>query len=61
MKIDFNTVHKLAIQEKLKPFKCEVCEKSFYQKHELKKQKLAIHEKSKPFKCELCEKSFSHN
>ncbi|VVC40631.1 Zinc finger C2H2-type [Cinara cedri] len=42
---------------KEKPYKCEVCEKSFRHKPNLL-QHTKIHTGRKPFKCEVCKKSF---
>ena len=51
--------HIKMVHEEKKPFKCELCDKSFFQKVDRKKHVESIHEGKKPFKCELCDKSFS--
>ena len=47
------------VQEKKKPFKCDICSYSFSEKRSLKKHIASVHEGKKPFKCDLCEYSFS--
>ena len=41
---------KLSTEEKIKPFKCEVCDHSFRHKSRLKNHKASVHEKKKPLK-----------
>ncbi|KAL7303929.1 hypothetical protein TKK_0004047 [Trichogramma kaykai] len=41
-----------------KPFKCDICDKSFKQKSNLTSHIHAVHDRIKPFECEICHKSF---
>jgi hypothetical protein len=41
----------MSVNEKQKPFKCQICEKEFGQKSGLKQHIMSVHEKQKPFKC----------
>ena len=45
--------------EKMKPFKCDLCDKTFTDKYSLEKHCKIIHEKLKQFKCDICDKQFS--
>ena len=47
------------VREGVKKFSCDLCEKKFSQKVNLKKHVLKIHEGIKQFKCEICKKLFS--
>ena len=47
------------VQEKKKPFKCDICGYSFSGKGSLKKHIASVHEGKKPFKCEICDYSCS--
>ena len=44
--------------EKLKPFYCAICEKTFTRKGALK-QHMRLHTGERPFACDKCERSFS--
>ena len=53
------TRHTASIHEGRKPFKCEVCEKSFAEKSKLGSHMLSVHDRKKPFNCKECDKTFS--
>ena len=42
------------IHLQLKPFQCDKCEKSFFNKERLNYHVLSEHEKVKPFQCQVC-------
>ncbi|KAG5898653.1 hypothetical protein JTB14_005412 [Gonioctena quinquepunctata] len=41
-----------------KPFECEVCQKGFFRKCDLKRH-MGMHLEEKPFKCDICSRGFS--
>ena len=51
LKRHFKTLH-----EKLKEYKCEVCEKEFGQLSSLQTHVKIVHKKLKKHKCQVCEK-----
>ena len=41
-----------------KPFKCKICDASFYLKRHLNGHIESVHEGKKPFKCNICDACF---
>ncbi len=53
-KIDFN-MHVATIQERKKPFKCDVCSTSFDRKGHLNLHVATVHEGKKQYQCDICQ------
>ena len=51
--------HINVVHLKLKPFKCEQCDKRFSERSNLSKHFKVVHLKIKAFKCQYCDKKFS--
>nr|CAB3267931.1 ZF(C2H2)-13 zinc finger protein [Phallusia mammillata] len=51
--------HQHAVHEKLKPYRCYICEGTFNQLWTLN-QHLVLHSDKKPYKCQICDKVFAH-
>ena len=51
--------HIVSSHERKKPFKCEICNKTFSYKSTIKEHKATVHDGQKPYNCEFCEKKFS--
>ena len=51
--------HTRNVHDKIKPHKCNICQKSFGYTAELNQHITAVHEGIKAFKCSLCDKKFS--
>ena len=49
----------ITVHEKQKPFKCEICNKSFSTKNSHKVHVVRVHEGKKPFTCDTCGKNFA--
>ena len=47
--------HVLSVHDKVKPFKCELCEYAASEAGNLKRHVLGVHEKMKNFKCKQCD------
>lgn len=43
-----------------KPWKCDVCRKSFNQHGALERHKTTVHSRERPHVCRVCEKTFPH-
>jgi KRAB domain-containing zinc finger protein len=50
--------HLASVHGKKKPFKCDVCKYSCFQKCDIEKHKELFHEKQKPLRCDICDYSF---
>ncbi|XP_023314975.1 zinc finger protein 28-like [Trichogramma pretiosum] len=48
-----------SVHDRIKPFKCDICYKSFDYQSYLKLHIIAVHDRSRPFECDICHKSFS--
>ena len=65
LKTHINNVHfsklctKKSVHEKLKNYKCDLCDKKFSRSEHHKKHIASVHERQKNHKCELCTKAFS--
>ena len=55
-----STLNSTETSKKKKPFKCDVCDKSFTSNKLLKKHTHSVHDKNKPFKCDVCSYYFSN-
>ena len=53
--------HIKTVHEKIKDFKCEICEKAFISNSDLKRHINAVHAKTKNFGCTQCGKCFSQS
>jgi uncharacterized Zn-finger protein len=51
--------HIESVHEGKKPFKCNICDVTFFQKGDLTKHGKTVHEGKKPHKCNGCDKAFS--
>ena len=48
-------VHFESVNEEKKPYKCDICDKSFPLKSILQSHVGSVHKKKNPFKCEICD------
>ena len=53
--------HIRTVHQKLKPYKCGKCDKSFGERRNLNVHVEAVHVNLKVHKCQICDKSFSTN
>lgn len=44
-----------------RPFRCELCDKGFVEKYELRAHTRLVHSDRKPFECTFCDQKFSTN
>ena len=51
-------LHTVSVHEGDKPFKCNLCDKSFASKTMLNNHIASTHEEKKPYRCDICDKSF---
>ena len=51
--------HQKTVHEKVRPFKCERCDRSFGQRNHLRQHILVVHDKVKMYACDVCEMTFS--
>ncbi|KAJ8706553.1 hypothetical protein PYW07_012631 [Mythimna separata] len=54
-----NIIKHTQIHTDEKPFTCDICQRSFHAKCNLKTH-FRIHSGAKPYKCDICQRSFSH-
>ena len=52
--------HVMSVHEKLKPYKCEICDKSFAAVGNLNSHVSLVHEKSAQVQCTLCGKTYTN-
>jgi KRAB domain-containing zinc finger protein len=52
--------HKQAVHDKIRMYKCSLCEHSTGQKENLKRHMDAVHYNLKKYKCDQCEFSANH-
>lgn len=59
--VQFSTIFELQVHQNLKPYRCDICDKTFGQRGTLTRHRSAVHEKRKDHKCKYpgCEKKFS--
>ena len=50
----------MSVHEKLKPYKCEICDKSFAAVGNLNSHVSLVHEKSAQVQCTLCGKTYTN-
>ena len=52
-----------SVTDKINPYECELCDKTFSQEKYVKQHLKTVHEGINPFNCQTCQKSFTrkHN
>lgn len=58
---EYNMVLDDQINSSIKPYKCDECSKTFWQRIQLNAHKRGGHNGEKPFKCDECPRSFTKN
>ena len=51
--------HVESVHEKLRPFTCEKCQKSFGKKCLMNDHIQRVHSEIRPYKCDICDKNFA--
>ena len=60
LKIETLDLFEIRENQKEKPFSCNICQKGFSSKGNMKTHTSVVHEGHKPYRCEVCNRCFSH-
>ena len=52
--------HILSVHEKVKAYKCDLCDATFTPKARLKTHHSSVHEEKKPYECPICQARYAH-